>query len=103
MTFDILDDELEEDIDDFINMQLDTIQITPIQVDDTLLNNAPMSSLEEQDIDNGILIGYYSVYSRKYARWLTTLQRPKDMSITEFHKFKKEALKFVVHNKMLFK
>ncbi len=39
---------------------------------------------EEQEIDDGILDSYYSVHSRKYAQWLTTLRRPKDMTTDEF-------------------
>ncbi len=73
MTSDILNDKLEENIDDFINAQLDVIQITPIQVDDSLLDDTLIPPSEEQDINNSILIGYYSVHSRKYACWLTIL------------------------------
>ncbi len=103
MTFDVLDDEFKEDIDDFIDVQLDTIQIAPIQVDDSLLDDVLILPSEEQEIDNDILNSYYSIYSRKYACWLTTLWRPKDMTVDEFCKFKKEALKFVVYNKILFR
>ncbi len=103
MAFDVLDDELKEDIDDFIDAQLDAIQIAPIRVDDTLSDDALMLLLEKQEIDDGILDGYYSVHFRKYAWWLTTLRRPKDMTADEFQRFKKEALKFVVYNKTFFR
>ncbi len=84
MASDVLDNELEEDIDDFIDVQLDVIQIAPIQVDDTLSDNALMLPSEKQEIDDSILDGYYSIRSRKYAQWLTTLRRPKDMTVDEF-------------------
>ncbi len=43
----MLDDELEEDIDDFIDVQPDVIQIAPIQADNPLLDDTPMLLSEE--------------------------------------------------------
>ncbi len=103
MASDVLNNELKEDIDDFIDMQLDTIQIAPIQVGNILPDDILTPLLEEQDINNSIIMDYYSICSRKYIHQFTTLQRPKDMTTDEFYKFKKKALKFIVHNKMLFK
>ncbi len=80
----MLDNELKEDIDDFIDAQLDVIQIALIQTDNTLPDDTLMLLLEKQEIDNGILDGYYSICSRKYAQWLTILRRPKDMTMDEF-------------------
>ncbi len=44
---DVLNDKLEEDIDDFINLQLGAIQIAPIWVGDILLDDALISLSEE--------------------------------------------------------
>ncbi len=68
MVSNVLDDKLEEDIDDFIDTQLDAIQIAPIWVGDALSDDTLMLLSEEQEIDNGILDGYYSVRSRRYAQ-----------------------------------
>ncbi len=68
MASDVLDDEPEEDIDDFIDAQLDAIQIAPIQVDNALSDDALMLPSEKQEMDDSILNGYYSVHSRKYAQ-----------------------------------
>jgi ribonuclease HI len=91
--------KLEQDIDDFINAELASLRIVPILV---ALTEPPENIDEEQDYDDGVLSGYYSVRSRKIALWLTKLQR-LDMRKEEFRKFKNTVLKFLVQDKHLFR
>ena len=83
------DEAHEEDIDDFIDAQLNCIRLCPVSV-----------GLEGSE---PILEDSYSDHSQEIARYLTTLSRPSEMSTKQFRKFKHEALKFLVQDKHLFK
>ena len=85
-------EEPEDDIDDFIDNELDTIRLQPVEV------------LEEDESRTPLLQdGRYSEGSHEIARWLATLRRPKDMDAKRFRKFKKNALKYIVRDGHLFR
>lgn len=69
-------------------MELNSIHVSPISVDEA----------EESLLHNG-----YSERSLQIATYLTTLQKPSGMMLKEFGKFKKEALKYKVQNRYLFR
>lgn len=82
-------DELEEqDIEDFIDAQLYSVRIAPISVAEEDDDTSQDISSEEQDNENEVLEGTYSVRFQEYAQWLVKLQRPPAMSTKEFLKFK---------------
>ena len=81
---DDIDEENAEDIDDFIDAQLNSIRVFPIDVDP-------------------VLEGEYSEQSWKIAQYLATLQRPSDMDRKEFRSFQQRALKYQVIHRQLFR
>ena len=59
------------------------------------------SSLKNFDYEALISSFEYSEKSIKIARYLTTLKKPKNISIPEFRKFKKKALKYGIYKRKL--
>ena len=76
----------EEDIDDFILAELNSLQISSIPLDE------PTHTL----VDN------YSDYSRKIATYLTNLRQPPEINTKEFNTFKKKTVKFKVQDNQFF-
>ena len=63
--------KLEQDVDNFINIELVSLKIAPISV--ALIE--PLENIDkEQDYNDSVLSRYYSVHLRKIALWLTKLQ-----------------------------
>ena len=85
---DNIDEAHEEDIDDFIDRDLNSIRICP----------ATLAAGTER-----ILTEDYSDESEAIARFLTTLAKPETMDRKEFRKFKANALKFLVRDGHLFR
>jgi hypothetical protein len=79
----------EEDIDDWVDTQLGCVRVFPVSVAE-----------EEQP---SILAPGYSEKSQKIAAYLSTLRKPPEMSLKEFNKFKKEALRFKLQGDQLFR
>ena len=77
----------EPDIDDFILAELNCLRVSPISVDEL----------------TPILQGDYTKFFWKIATYLTTLQKPANMTTKEFNTFKKQALKFKVQDNHLFR
>lgn len=69
----------QDDLDAFVDYELSSMRISPI------------SATPER-----VLLPEYNEKSEQYGRWLTTLQRPPNLSMKEFVAFKKEALKHLV-------
>jgi hypothetical protein len=111
---DIQEEEQEEDIEEFIEAQLFSLRIAPVRTssigDDALSevmsgsdDSSSETGREGQENDEAILEGYYSVRHHQYARWLTTLVRPFEISAAEFRIFKNDAVKFLVRDRTLFR
>ena len=83
---DIREREMEEDIEDFIDAELGSLRVAPISVTDGL-------PLEESYLEK----------SQQIAAYLTSLQRPAGMGRKEFYKFKKEAMRYCVQGRKLFR
>ena len=86
---DDIDEAHEENIDDFIDEQLNCVRVCPVSVSE-VEKELP---LEES----------YSEESQRIARYLTTLTWPSGMDRKAFRKFKSWALQFLVRDKQLFK
>ena len=85
-TSDLAEAEAEEDIDDFILAELNSLRVSLISLDELTL----------------FLADNYSDDSWKIATYLTTLRRPPEMNTREFNAFKKKAVKFKVQDNHLF-
>ena len=83
---DIRERENEQDIEDFIDMELGSLRI------------APISLADDEPLEAG-----YSEKSRQIATYLTSLRRPLEMGRKEFQKFKKEAIRYCVRERHLFR
>jgi hypothetical protein len=84
------EDENEQDVDDFIDAELNSVKVCMAEIDD--------------DNEEDVLGPGYSKQSQRIARFLTTLRRPNDIeSRAEFRQFKKKALKFLVQGNDLFR
>ncbi|SCV59861.1 uncharacterized protein FFFS_14430 [Fusarium fujikuroi] len=79
---DQLDAEVEEDIEDFIDLHLNTVEIDGLPK---------------------ILDGNYSPESERLARYLLTLQRPPVMADSQYRTLRSQSKKFFVHNRRLWK
>jgi len=88
---DDVDEAAEIDIDDFINAELNCVRVMPARLE-----------VGGYDIDLP-LVSEYSDSHMQIAWYLTTLQRPHGMSVGESRKFKKNALTYLVRDKVLFK
>jgi hypothetical protein len=66
-------------------------------------NSDKESSNEGPEYEIPISSAEYDEESIKIAVYLTTLKKPKDMSRTEFRSFKREALKYGVHGRKLWR
>lgn len=85
---DDIDEQLEVDIDDWIDGQLNCVRIAPVRMADD----------DEKVLEDG-----YSEESQKIASYLTTLHRPPEMCTKEYRKFVLHATKFLVREKQLFR
>ncbi len=83
---DLVEANVEEDINDFILAELNSLRVSPISLDEPTFIRA----------------NNYSDDSWKIATYLTTLRRPPEMNVKEFNAFKKKAMKFKVQNNYLF-
>jgi len=81
-------DEPTEDIEEFIDCELSTLEYTA----------SPVEMEVDLPLENS-----YSEESQKIAKWLVTLRRPEEMNTKEFKRFKRQALKFLVRNRQLFR
>lgn len=130
---DILEEDEEEDIEDFIDSELDLVRVAPILARPRAVRARvyPVATVEgtneEQEADHGEeeedeqekeegeeegewnpeggekLRPGYSEESIEVARYLTTLRRPPHLTTKEFRRFKHKALTFMVHKGHLFK
>lgn len=95
---DRIDEENEVDIDEFIQVELNSLKISPIA--------ARVEDASERDFaapGHEILEGDYNEQSHQIARFLTTFERPADMTTKEYRLFKAKALRYQVQNKELFR
>ena len=95
---DDIDKAHEEDIDEFIQQELNAVQVAPIvaeQVEEVerAAGEGPAGALE----------GGYSAESNLIAEYLTTLRRPEQVAPREFRRFKARALQYVVQGRHLFR
>ena len=118
----------EQDIDDFIDAQLDSLHTVPIP---PLLQNLTVAAVtrlmrrqseadspkasthaaeveyhaanEDESVDEPVLAPGYGEASQQIATYLTTLQKPAGMDTKEFQKFKNYALHFCVLDRHLFR
>ena len=84
---DMAEAETETEIDDFILVELNSLRVSPI-------------SLNEQ---TPILADKYSDNSRKIVTYLTKIRRAPEMTTKEFNAFKKKAIQFKVQDNHLFR
>ncbi len=125
-------DEEEEDIDDWILSELGAYEICPLRAeqdsseseereDPELLRRKQIlqhmkdtaarlqgereidSETEDSDYETPISSSEYNEESIQIATYLTTLKKPRGMSIPEFRKFKREALRHGVHGRKLWR
>ena len=99
----------EVEIDDFIDAELSSVRVFPVQVAGNTgvpqsqaglaINDDPLT----EDVGQTLLEDGYSDESNQIARYLATLARPAGMKTSEFTKFKRKALNFVVRNRHLFR
>ena len=80
--------EDEEDIDDFIDSELNVVKVLTSEVEDGTEN---------------ILEPEYSEEHQRIARYLVSLQKPTGMSRSEFREFKRKALRYLVQGSHLFR
>ena len=91
---DDIDEIYEEDIDDFIAAELNTLSIQPVSVED--------ESVVNEDHQQ-VLSGQYSEDSQAIADYLATLRRPEGLSRSEFRRFRLRASKFQIRRGHLFR
>lgn len=77
----------EDDIDDFIAFEMNKLRVDPLAI----------AKPEEAPLQDG-----YSDHFVEIAAYLTSLRRPPNMTLKEFNKFKKEALRYKVQDRHLF-
>ncbi|RDW56806.1 hypothetical protein BP5796_12873 [Coleophoma crateriformis] len=122
---DLREEEQEEDLDKFIDMELDDyidyemkalqimkitvsnpVRIRPLSESQNDRNGDPKPD-ETGDIlhleDDGILDGRYSRESRDIAWFLTYLTKPRPMAQDEYRSFRRKATNYLVNRKTLFK
>ena len=80
-------------MDDFIDAQINAVMVTSIVVEESSLRESGTLLL---------LLGY-SEDSMQIAHYLNNLQKPALMTLSEFRKFKSNALCFVVRGRHLFR
>lgn len=83
---DIAEAKAEKDIDDFIFVELNSLRILSIFLDDLTLS----------------LVNNCSDNSQKIATYLTTLRRPLKMDTKKFNTFKKKTINSKVQDNQLF-
>ena len=93
---DNLDEQYEGDIDDWIAAELDYLGISASSVEEALSNK--QESVQEDPLDDG-----YSEHSQSLAWFLTTLKKPVGMSRVEFRALKREATKYSVRDRQLWR
>ncbi len=79
----------EKDIDDWVDAQLNCVRVFSV-------------SIAEKE-SSFILISEYSEKSRKIVVYLFTLRKSSEMTLKEFNKFKKKALRFKLQRDQLFR
>jgi hypothetical protein len=94
------EEELEQDIEEFVDAKLLSIRISPITVQPDELS--PRAWAKQDDI-SGILDDEYSVRFQRIAYWLVKLIRPAWMDKKEYRKFKTDALNFQVRTGQLYR
>ena len=83
------DDEIEDDIDDFIAAQLGALRIAPVRA-------------REETPDEPVLEGDdWSEDSKDLTYYLTMQRRPRSVALEDFRKFRRRATNFLVQNKIL--
>ena len=90
---DDLDEQYEGDIDDWITAELDYLGISASSVEEEKKGETSKDPLGEE----------YSERSQNLARFLTTLKKPVSMSRIEFRALKKEAVRYSVRNRQLWR
>lgn len=75
-----------KDINDFIILKLNSLQVLPISLEKLAL----------------ILVDNYFDNSQNIAIYLTILCRPQKMDLKEFNIFKKQIIKFEIQDNYLF-
>ena len=84
-------EQQEQDIDDFIDAELNSLRACPISV-----NSAEVP-------DEKVLKAGYSDKSERIAAFLTSLQKPVGLNRKEFRAFKSEALRYRVQDGHLYR
>ncbi len=79
----------KKDIDDWMNTQLDCVRVLSVSI--------------AEEKSSSILISEYFEKSQKIVVYLFTLRKSFEMSLKEFNKFKKKALKFKLQRNQLFR
>jgi hypothetical protein len=79
----------EKNIDDWMNIQLDCVDVFSVSI--------------AKEKFSSILISEYFEKSRKIVVYLFTLRKSFEMSLKEFNKFKKKALKFKLQKDQFFR
>lgn len=91
-------DEPEEDVEDFIDAHLNTVQLVFSEAPAHAYGMCQVDlSFDDQPLADG-----YSDESQAIAGWLLFRRRPEHMSTAEFRKFKKKALRMTVRERHLF-
>jgi hypothetical protein len=82
--------EMEEDVDEFLDRAL-------------FAGLSEMDEIDTSPLPSSPLRGYYTEEHHRYARYLTTLRRPKGMAGPKFRLFKQSALKYLVRDGALWR
>ena len=90
----------EEDIEEFISAQLYYTRISA-ELDNHAMNRQFVRRSHGQKVR--VLAPDYSKNHEAIARYLLSLKKPKEMSLSVFRRFKSEALNYMVHGKHLYR
>ena len=95
-------DEIEAgDIDDWVTMELEYLQIFTSGVEEESAGGGDASNISDQE--ELPLDDEYSRESQRIAKWLTTLRKPQGMSRKEYRAFKTKATKYSVRDRKLWR
>ena len=91
---DDLDEGCDEDIDDFVATELSSLRVMPVSL-----------TCEGPDGESmpAVLEGEYSAKSHRIANYLATLERPEELTRQEYRKLQKEATKYQLKGRHLFR
>jgi len=98
---DDLDEQHEGDIDDWIAAELDYLGISAVSIEEADDDGGGSEAAEPgltEPLDDG-----YSEHLQNLARFLTTLKKPVGMSRVEFRALKREATKYSVRDRQLWR